>query len=584
MTLNILYGPPGSGKTTAIQSLLHEFDFSYISIGEIYRKEIEKNSVFGKELQEYVETDTEYPKHVIQRIVEPYILNAKNDEIIILDGFPKHEHELEVLELILDKLSNPVERGKVVTLTLDLQTAVDRMLRRTVCPKCDFHADKETICPRCGYEKMLRRHDDTNQEFTNRFNTFVRNNQLIAGYLNTIGFETVTIDASQDKESLRNLIKSHLFNDKASPTPHETFQQITGLKSKVISTLDHSYVSPPVRLLDSHKLLYEINKIKPVTILNWDVSQPNERTYRYDMQIDLMFIGRSKEHFIFSEGKPYAIQTPRVINFATYERKFESIVENLQATKKIDQETTNQVHENYLNLKKQVIDKMMRNDQLLPQYTKLALVNINKHLQRDNIASFIDDNYLYYYNSSLMTQWIPYCIETITGLKSIEKVFEAGVFGRRIFRLTDTQLDDAEMNTVTYLQRNKNNIVTLIREGKIIPSIELLYWSLEFAGVQHFGNDYNFFTRYSEYLGEALTNQLTSMTDDGSNYFEFKEDYGVSIDPSSGKFITKNNTSSVKRTRINSIFGLYVLLGKKMLAINDPDFRYPHQVGIDESA
>lgn len=581
MTLNILYGPPGSGKTTAIQSLLKEMKFSYISIGEIYRKEIEKKSVFGKELQGYVETDTEYPQHVIRRIVEPHILNIKDNQIIILDGFPKHEHELEVLEIILNNHSTPLKKGKVVTLTLDLQTAMGRMLRRTVCPKCDFHADQETICPRCGYEKMLRRHDDTDQEFTNRFNTFVRNNQLIAHNLNAMGFETVTIDAAQDKDSLRNIIKSELFTEAIS-TPYENFQRLTGLKSKVISTLDHSYVSPPIRLLHSHKLLQEINKSKPVTILNWDVSQPNERTYRYDMQIDLMVVGRSKEHFIFSEGEPYATQIPRAVALATYEKKFEIILDNLQATKKISQETSEQIHKNYLVLKKEVFNKMIKNDQLLPQYTKLALINLNRLLQRYSVADFIDENYLYYFNSRLMTEWIPYCIETVTGKRSMERVFEAGIFGRRIFRFTDSRLNDTEINEITYLQQNKNNVATLIRDAKIIPSIEILYWSLEFAGVQHFGNDYDFFNRYSEYLKEPLANQLTSMIDDGSNYFELKEDYGVSINSISGKFITKNNTSSVKHTRINSIYGLYVLLGDKMLTINDEDFIYPQQVGVDK--
>lgn len=581
MTLNILYGPPGSGKTTAIQSLLKEMKFSYISIGEIYRKEIEKKSIFGEELRQYVETDTEYPQHIIRRIVEPYILEITDSHIIILDGFPKHEKELEVLETILKNHSVSLKKGKVITLNIDLGTALNRMLRRTVCPKCDFHADQNAVCPRCGYKEMIRRQDDNNQEFTSRFNTFMRNNKLIVSQLNAMGFETITVDATQNKTILLDIIKSQVFAE-ATSTPYQAFQQLTGLHSKVMSTIDHAYISPPVRLLHSHKLLYEVSKYKPVTILNWDVSQPNERTYRYDMQLDLMVIGRSKEHFLFSEGSPFATQVPHKLELDTYEKKFEMILDNLQATNKFSKEAVDQIHTNYTVLKEQVLDKIIKDDYLLPDYTKKSLININRLLKRNDIADFIDANYFYYFNSRLMTEWIPYCIETITGPRSIEKVFEAGIFGRRIFRYADGKTDDSEVNDLSYLLEYKKHITSLVRDCKLIPSIELLYWSLEYAGIQHFGNDYEFFERYGEYLGEQLSNQLTTVSDDGSNYFEMKEDYGVSIDPCSGKYLTKNSKSSVKHTRINSIYGIYILLGSKMLAINNTNFKYPQYIGVDK--
>ena len=85
------------------------------------------------------------------------------------------------------------------------------------------------------------------------------------------------------------------------------FQSITGLDFEIISTVDHPYVSPPIRLLDSHRKLLKLHKKQRVCVLNWDVSQPNDRTYRYDLQIDLGFIIKNKSLFLFNEKEPYAL-------------------------------------------------------------------------------------------------------------------------------------------------------------------------------------------------------------------------------------------------------------------------------------
>jgi len=61
------------------------------------------------------------------------------------------------------------------------------------------------------------------------------------------------------------------------------FSTITGMDFEIISTIDHPYVSPPMRLVNGHALLYEKSKKAKICILNWNVSQPNDRTYNYDM-------------------------------------------------------------------------------------------------------------------------------------------------------------------------------------------------------------------------------------------------------------------------------------------------------------
>lgn len=346
----------------------------------------------------------------------------------------------------------------------------------------------------------------------------------------------------------------------------EQFKQITNLDFEVISTVDHPYTSPPIRLLDSHILLHEINKDRKVCVLNWDVSQPSDRTYRYDLQIDVGVLARNKQLFLFKKSIPYVLQTPKdPLDLDIYNNILKQVLDRMVSHKKLAQGTASEMSDNYDKLKKHVILNMQsEHGRLAADYTKRSLTSMYSLLSRNDVGNFIKDAYLYYFKSTLMNKWIPYCIENATGKRAVDSVMENGVFGRKVFRSLSTDLNEELLNDATYIADHKSELANLIRDNKIIPSIEMLYWSLELGNKYHFGNDYDFFERYQNYLGESLSNQLTAMKTDGINYFQMKKDYGVSYDIGSGKFNDRNSSSQVKDSRINSMFAFYIFLGDRM--------------------
>lgn len=582
MNLNILYGPPGSGKTTVVQSLLKTHSFHYLSIGEIYRKEQSANSTFGKELRKYVDADLEYPKDVIYRMVQPYFHSVPKNEKLILDGFPKHQAEVEVLQNLLAESSFDIDLGSVINLEIDIDRGIKRMSSRFVCPRCDFHGSELGSCPRCHYHELTKRTDDNEAEFTTRFQTYIRNNAKIINQLKVLGFSVKKIDASLEKAKVYANVEAALYNTTPTADGNTAFKEMSGLDCEIISTVDHPYLSPPVRLLDSHKILMEINKKQPVTLLNWDVSQPNLRTYKYDLQLDLLVIGRSKENYAFNDTTPFALQTSQFINLNNYDELLTKTLHALVQAKKITGDQSNMISGNYIRLRENIFEKIVSDNILCKEYTKTILINFNKLIDRDNVADFIDKKYTYYYESPLMRSWIPYCIEKISGKRDIDKLLKAGVFSRRLFRAANSDVDYlllAESDTVEH----KHEIADLIRVGKVIPSIELLYWTLEYAGIKHFGNDHGFFERYGNYLGLKLDNQMTNPGEDGQNPFVLDRDYGFNINSITGKLVSKDQDSSVKTSRVNSIFALYLLLGDEMKEINKPDFLSPKTVSIESS-
>ena len=291
-------------------------------------------------------------------------------------------------------------------------------------------------------------------------------------------------------------------------------------------------------------------------------------TYRYDLQIDLGLLAKNKQLFLFEKSIPYALQAPKVpLDLNMYDTILGQILTRIVSHKKLTQSAANKISGNYGRLKDHVLSSMQSEHEILAtDYTKRSLVNIYTLLSKNDVSDFIEEAYLYYFKSTLMNQWIPYCIENATGKRAIDLAIRSNVFGRKVFRSGSKDLDEESLNDGSYITNRKTEVADLIRGNKIIPSIEMLYWSLELGGKYHFGNDYDFFDRYQNYLGEDLSNQLTAMKADGINYFQMKKDYGISYDISSGKFNDRNSSSQVKDSRINSVFAFYTFLGDKMKA------------------
>ena len=209
--LNILFGPPGSGKTTVIQEIKRHHSLTYISVGAIYRSELEKGTDFSNVLKFYVESNIKYPKEIIEKIIEPRFRKIALDEVVVLDGFPRHEHELEILHHLLYS-QRAIRPGHVIILQLSKVAARNRIIKRRTCTMCDYHGNEEGICPKCG-GLMEKRHDDNLSRFSDRFDTYVASSKKLVTELTKIGFQPMYIDADKTKQQVYNDILELLFKN-----------------------------------------------------------------------------------------------------------------------------------------------------------------------------------------------------------------------------------------------------------------------------------------------------------------------------------------------------------------------------------
>ena len=98
----IFLGPPGSGKGTQAEILTEKLKYLHISVGDLLRENISKNTELGKLVSSYVNSGELVPDDLIIKLVNSCIYDLQNKDSkylgIILDGFPRTINQASSLD------------------------------------------------------------------------------------------------------------------------------------------------------------------------------------------------------------------------------------------------------------------------------------------------------------------------------------------------------------------------------------------------------------------------------------------------------------------------------------------------------
>ncbi|HLD00199.1 MAG TPA: adenylate kinase [Candidatus Nanoarchaeia archaeon] len=96
----IIIGPPGSGKGTLSERLAKEFNLFHLSVGEMLRQEVDKNTTIGKKIKPYIENGQLGPSQLVTQLVRSKLKTHFN---YLLDGYPRSLDQAQVIsDLPLD--------------------------------------------------------------------------------------------------------------------------------------------------------------------------------------------------------------------------------------------------------------------------------------------------------------------------------------------------------------------------------------------------------------------------------------------------------------------------------------------------
>lgn len=132
----VIFGPPGSGKGTQSDKIIHEFNVAHISTGEVLRAEIAKKTELGILAKKLIDDGQLVPDTVITDILDQKLDELDNDKGIIFDGYPRTTEQACALKQLLNKRNTDI--SAMICLEVEKDELIQRLLKRgKACGRSD---------------------------------------------------------------------------------------------------------------------------------------------------------------------------------------------------------------------------------------------------------------------------------------------------------------------------------------------------------------------------------------------------------------------------------------------------------------
>lgn len=124
----IFLGPPGSGKGTQARLLAEKKNLPPISLGDILREEVRRETPIGRRAKEAMNAGKLVPDELTIELTEKRISEPDCKNGFIIDGFPRSFAQAEALDKML--AARRLEIDRVIYFQISAERAVPRLLRR----------------------------------------------------------------------------------------------------------------------------------------------------------------------------------------------------------------------------------------------------------------------------------------------------------------------------------------------------------------------------------------------------------------------------------------------------------------------
>lgn len=155
----VLLGPPGSGKGTQAALLVEQLGVTHISTGALLRDAAKRGTELGLRAKALTDKGELVPDSVMSGMLEERLNRGDVADGYILDGYPRNLAQARSLDVMLERLDQPVEEA--ILIELDPERIIKRIAKR---------AQKEG------------RADDTEETVRNRLRVYTEQTAPVAEY------------------------------------------------------------------------------------------------------------------------------------------------------------------------------------------------------------------------------------------------------------------------------------------------------------------------------------------------------------------------------------------------------------------
>src|SRR5262249_10121623 len=129
----VLFGRPGSGKSSLGERLSAEHGYTPIRTGELLREAVHRRDAIGVMVEEQIKRGDLVADSIIEQLLVQS-LGEPGHQRWLFDGFPRTLGQVAILQKLKDSLKFRIDC--FLEIAIDRATATAQMAGRRVCPVC----------------------------------------------------------------------------------------------------------------------------------------------------------------------------------------------------------------------------------------------------------------------------------------------------------------------------------------------------------------------------------------------------------------------------------------------------------------